>query len=132
MSDRYNAYDRYGRSQQQHQQQHKRSRDEDDRDHRGPRPARDLRDDITREAPRHQEQLSAALPPAVVRSTPAVVSAVMTARGDAAVEWEILNGLLVKDESMKLFHIPVSLRPIPFPRSVFNTIWDLQALLQQL
>jgi hypothetical protein len=56
----------------------------------------------------------------------------MTARGDAAVEWEILNGVLVKDENFRLVHIPVSLRPVPFPRSIFNIVWDIQALLQQL
>ena len=127
MSGGYNVYDRYGHS----QQQHKRTRDEGDHDPRGPRP-RDLRNDISRDVQRHQVQHSAAPPLAVVRNAPTVVNAVMGARGVAAVEWEILNGLLVKDEDMRLLHIPVSLRPIPFPRSVFSTIWDLQALLQQL
>ena len=127
MSGGYNVNDRYGHS----QQQHKRTRDEGDHDPRGPRP-RDLRNDIARDVQRHQVQHSAAPPSAVVRSAPTVVNAVMVARGVAAVEWEILNGLLVKDEDMRLLHIPVSLRPIPFPRSVFSTIWDLQALLQQL
>jgi hypothetical protein len=146
MSSRHNTYDRYGHGQQH--QQHKRPRDDSERDARGgPRHSPDLRDALVRDSRRPNDYNPAASPsvphfrppysPAASPSAPAsrssnAVDAVMAARGDAAVEWEILNGVLVKDENFKLVHIPVSLRPVPFPRSIFNSVWDIQALLQQL
>jgi hypothetical protein len=56
----------------------------------------------------------------------------MAARGAAAVEWELQNGALTKDADLGVMHIPVSLRPVPFPRSIFNHLFDIQATMQQL
>jgi hypothetical protein len=128
MSYRHTANHRYG----QGQQPYKRPRDDGERDPRGPREGRDLRDALGQESSRPHVPQQSAPHVAAAAGASKEVGGIMLARGDAAVEWEILNGLLVKDENMRLLHIPVSLHPIPFPRSVFNSIWDLQALLQQL
>ena len=145
MSGRHSEYDRYGHSQwhqqqqqpqqqqQQQQQQHKRHRDDGDRDQRGPRQCTDLRGSLSRDSwrpnvPRPGTELQGAGP----ASSPLAVDPIMAARGIAAVDWELTYGFLKKDEDYKPAHMPVSLRPVPFPRSIFNHLYDIHSTMQQL